>query len=189
MEFLSGLIGAIVGGFFVLTGTFIQGYFQSKEARLHFEQEWQLAAEDHRRQEVKAENAALTDRINEQLVWGDKISVTVARVKYAYSRTTQREERTKELGRLMTLIGVSGNQYSPLSELLEPELLEADELRDLIASHRGKIEDAYLSLILSSDYRPDDLPADEMGFINEVKDLKRRILLRMREMKRLGKPL
>jgi hypothetical protein len=186
---MEAIIPAILVGFFTLAGLFIQNRHHALEMSKRMAHERLMAEEAFQREKVACENDRLAERIAEQLSWGERIAVSVGRAKHAYSKASTREERTQALGKVMAFAGVNPDGYYPLSSLLEPEVLEDDELRALVSNHREVIDKALLDLILQSDYRPEILPQDPLAFVEEVKGLKKRIEVRVRQLKRQGRPL
>jgi len=188
MDLVFGFVGALIGGLFVLGGSFLQGHFQSKQAQARFEHERRLAAEDHERRQVLSENERLRGRVQGQIAYGRKILVAAVRFQAYAQEAKDREDLTKILIDAVRFVGLDWDQPSPYPSFLQPDEIEDSELRDAVSEHRRVVEDVEWGLVMAD--RPSaKLPADCMELLAQVDALSRRIDLRCRLLQREGKPL
>lgn len=190
-EDVVGLIPAAIVGFFTLAAVYMQNRHHASETARRLEHERSMAAEAFHRERTAAENERLASRIAEQLAWGDRLGVAVGRAKYLYSKASSQEERWEMLRGVLEAAGYGpgDNFFSPLVGLLEPELLEDDELRKLVLEHQATLHQTDFDLAVWSDHKPEVLPQSPFDLIDGLRDLKKRIELRVRELKRQGRPL
>jgi hypothetical protein len=145
---MEAIIAAILVGLFALAGVIIQNRHHASEVGKRMAHDRLMAQEAFQREKVASENEKLAQQIAEQLSWGERIAVSVGRAKVAYGAASTREERTKALSKVMALAGINPDGYYPLSSLLEPEVLEDTELRELVLGHRNMIDKAFMDLFL-----------------------------------------
>jgi len=186
MDLLLGLLGALIGGLFVLAGSFLQGHFQSKQAQAQFEHERRLAAQEHERRQVWSENEKLRGRVQAQIAYGRSILVAAARFQAYAEEAKERHDPTKILYEALRFVGLDWDQPRPQS-FLQPEEIEDSELRDVLSEHGHTVEDVEWRLVTADRY-PAKLPADCMDVLHQLDDLSHRIDLRCRVLLREGKP-
>ena len=186
-ETVAGLAGALIVGAFTLGGVYIQNRYHASESARRLEHERCMARDQFEREQVTSENEWLSARIGEQLAWGDRITRAVGRADYLLESVSDKEQRLKILGQVWAFARLDPDATSPLADLLEPELLEDDELRRLVAAHKETLHEGYMGLAFG-DYRPEKLPSAD-DFAERVATLKKQVALRTRTLRREGRPL
>lgn len=189
--FLYALIGAIVGGGFALAGTFLQGQIQARRQQKRFEQERNLAVEDHARKVVAEENDRLRELIQLQLDFGQKAARLAARFQ-AFTRNARGVDRTRVLFDAFDFVGIDPNTTAPWGGWLSRSEVHDQRLSDLLALHDSIVRPLFLNLMLADHpekQRHDQrLPDDCLRVVEELSDLARKIRVRMRELQRTGNP-
>jgi len=188
MEFLSGLLGALVGGLFVLGGSLLQGRLHAKQTEARFEHERRLAAEDHARKQAWTENERLRGRLEDQMAYGRKVIVAAGRFQLYVSQGKGAKASTEMLTEAVRFAGLKWDEVVPYASWLHPEEIEDSDLRALVSEHRGTVEELDKALI-AADVYPDKLPADCISVQDQIDGLARRIDARCRQLQREGKPL
>ncbi len=193
MEFLAGLIGALIGGIFVLGGSFLQGQLQAKQVERRFEHERKLAAEDHARRQTESENEALRARLQQQTEYGRRVLVAASRFQGKLQLqldAVSPEPQTPYdiLADAVKFAGLHWNEPAPYSTWIHPDELEDEELGKLVAAHCGLVEEVDMALILA-DGRPNELPENCIDVLERVDGIARQIDGRCRRLQREGKPL
>lgn len=192
MELVTGLIGASVGGLFVLVGSFLQARLHSKQMEARFEHERALAAEDHQRRQVLRENEGLRRRLQGQIDYGRRVLVAAARFQSYESEASETRSRTDILQEAIKFAGLDWDRPSPYWSWVHPEEIEDGEMRQLVSEHRRLVHDVDMALIFADGYPreyPYRLPADCAALVERASELARRVDVRCRLLQRAGQPL
>jgi hypothetical protein len=185
MDFLIGAAGALVGGFFVLAGTFLQGRLQRDQQRYQFEYQRQLAGEDHARRQAALENDRLRERIESQLERGRRVLLAACRFQ---SGVLKEATPTQALFDALKFAGVTGwDEALPYHTWVSPEEIEDSELRAGVEKHRTVAQDVELRLAFA-DRTPSGLPPNCDALRNDLDDFAKSIRVRIRQLQRAGVP-
>ncbi len=188
MEFVSGLVGALIGGSFVLIGSLIQGRQQMNALREQFVHERKLAGEQFERERVASENERLTDAVRELLGWADRVPMAIGRAILRFQDCKDEAERRAAVIEVQQEFGADPAGYNPFLSLVRAEELEDPQLASTVGSLRESIEDTWTNLVLFSHRDPDCLP-DSEKYQDSVGRQRAGIELRLRALRRLGRPL
>ena len=188
MEFLSGLIGALVGGMFVLAGSWIQGWHHMRQTQAKFEHEREMAALEHGRQAASAENERMRARLRDQIVYGDKVVRAAGRFQFYADSPNESRSRADLLSEAVRFTGLNWDDIVPYGQWVHPDELEDEQLRQVVADHRALVQTIDQALMWA-DAKPTDLPADSFQAQKQLEDLARAIEVRCRQLQRGGSPL
>ena len=193
MEFLAGLIGALIGGIFVLGGSFLQGQLQAKQVERRFEHERKLAAEDHARRQAERENEALRARLQHQIGYGRRVLIAASRFQDNFQRpmnalSSKPQTPYDILVDAVKFAGLNWNEPAPYAAWIHPNEFEDQQLSKLVDAHRELVAEVDMALI-HADARPNELPENCTDILERVDGIARQIDGRCRWLQREGKPL
>lgn len=185
LEFLAGLVGAVIGGFFALAGAFTQSRMAHAQQEDRFKHERRIAAEEHARRQAASENAKLRGMIEAQLEYGRRVMVAAARFEGRIAKTTSLTEALFDAVKFAGL--PSWDQPSPYHSWVIPDELEDGDLRADLSRHKNIIQRIDIDLAFA-DTQPNRLSRDIAGALADVDELSMRVRIRMRELQRQGRP-
>jgi len=176
---------AVLGGGFALGGVALGGLLQFVQAHFQFERQRRLAAEEHQREVIENTNRDLSNKLDVNLAHGDGIVLAAQRIGLGFAEMADLGER---LQRLRDVLQVYGIQET--SVFLGADSLEDEELKVSVQSHRETCVSLQLRLLHPDS--PDfgnvklfDMPRLE----SEIDELRQKIDLRRRHLRREGRPL